>query len=138
MSDYEPDSEVASLSRTAGEGKAVKVSRELWTVLSRAQKLAAESGGAFDVTVGPYVILWRQARREHKLPDAAKLEAARAAVGYEKLKLDPKRHMAQLLAPGMRLDLGGIAKGYALDEAMKVLRSHNVRSALVSGGGDLL
>jgi len=138
MSDYEPDSELTLLSQTAGQGKAVKVSDELWTVLSRAQKLSAESGGAFDVTVGPYVLLWRKARREHKMPDPTALAAARAAVGYTKVQLDPARHTVQLRAPGMRLDLGGIAKGYALDEAMKALRAHGIRSALVSGGGDLL
>ena len=72
------------------------------------------------------------------MPDARRLEEARAAVGYQKLRLNPQDRTAQLLVPGMRLDLGGIAKGYALDEAMKVLRSHQLTRALVSGGGDMV
>lgn len=138
MSDYEADSELSALSRSAGQGKTVVLSAELWHVLSRAQQLAQESGGAFDITVGPFVTLWRKARREQKMPEPGKLEAARAAVGYQKLRLDPKRHTAELLAREMRLDLGGIAKGYALDEAMLVLRSRGIGRALISGGGDLL
>lgn len=137
-SDYEYDSELSALSRTSGKGQAVKVSQELWHVLSRAQDLARESGGAFDITVGPFVSLWRKARREQKMPDSAKLEAARAAVGWEKLRLDRKKRTAELLVAGMRLDLGGIAKGYALDQALQVLRARKISKALVSGGGDLV
>jgi thiamine biosynthesis lipoprotein len=106
-------------------------------VLEQSQKLAAASGGAFDVTVGPYVNLWRKARREQRLPRADLLAAARSAVGWEKLQLDPRAHAAKLLAPNMRLDLGGIAKGYAVDEAIKVLRACGIRQALVAGGGDM-
>lgn len=138
LSDYEFDSELSALSRSAGQGKTLPVSDELWTVLSRAQSLAQESDGAFDITVGPCVSLWRKARREHKMPDLRRLEEARAAVGYQKLRLNARHRTAQLLVPGMRLDLGGIAKGYALDEAMKVLRSRHLSRALVSGGGDMV
>ncbi len=108
MSDYEDDSELSRLSRTAGSGEAVKVSNELWFVLRRAQKLAERTDGAFDVTVGPVVSLWRKARREKKLPDAARLTQALQAVGYEKLRLDSSRHTVQLLVRGMRLDLGAM------------------------------
>ena len=137
MSDYDPDSELSKLSSTSGQGRAVPVSRDLWVVLEHAQWLAKRSGGAFDVTVGPYVNLWRRARRQRQLPDPARLAQARQSVGYERVRLDAKRHTVELLTPKMRLDLGGIAKGYALDEALKVLRAQGVRSALVEGGGDL-
>ncbi len=137
MSDYEDDSELSRLSRTAGSGEAVKVSNELWFVLRRAQKLAERTDGAFDVTVGPVVSLWRKARREKKLPDAARLTQALQAVGYEKLRLDSSRHTVQLLVRGMRLDLGAIAKGYAADEALKILRRRGITRALVAGGGDM-
>ncbi len=137
MSDYDPDSELSELSRTAGQGKAVRVSDELWFVLEHAQRLAAETHGAFDVTVGPVVQLWRKARREKKLPEATALAKARDSVGYQCLKLDRRTRTATLLKPGMKLDLGGIAKGYANDEALKVLRTHGVQSALVTGGGDM-
>jgi thiamine biosynthesis lipoprotein len=137
LSDYDPDSELSRLSRTSGSGRAVKVSDDLWNVLERSQKLAAQSRGAFDVTVGPAVNLWRKARREHKLPDAVLLAHTRESIGYKKLLLDKKHHTAKLLAPDMRLDVGAIAKGYAVDEAQKILRKNGITSALVSGGGDM-
>jgi len=138
LSDYDTDSELSRLSQTAGSGRAVQVSADLWFVLKRAQELAQRTDGAFDVTVGPVVSLWRKARREKKLPDPAKLAEALKAVGYRKLVLDPQRHAARLLVPYMRLDLGAIAKGYAVDAALKVLRARGVTRALVSGGGDMV
>lgn len=137
MSDYEDDSELTLLSHTAGSGRAVKVSDDLWRVLECGQGFAGRSDGAFDVTVGPIVQLWRRARRQHELPDPARLAAASQAVGYRKLVLDSRQHTAKLTVPGMRLDLGGIAKGYAVDEALKTLRAYGVKRALVSGGGDM-
>jgi thiamine biosynthesis lipoprotein len=137
MSDYDPDSELSRLSRSSGQGKAVPVSDDLWFVLNTAQALAERSTGAFDVTVGPYVNLWRRARRQHQLPDPARLAEARKSVGYRHVRLDRKRHTIELLAPNMRLDLGGIAKGYAVGEAIKVLQDQGVGSALVEGGGDM-
>ena len=89
------------------------------------------------MTVGPVVSLWRKARREKKLPEAARLAQALQAVGHKKLRLDSRRHTVQLLAPRMRLDLGAIAKGHAADEALKVLRRRGIRRALVAGGGDM-
>lgn len=138
LSDYKPDSELSLLSATAGSGKAVALSQDLWTVLERSQKLAKETGGAFDVTVGPYVRLWRRARRAKEFPAQQRLAEARQAVGYEKLKLEPSGHTAQLLVPAMRLDLGGIATGYAVDEAMKVLRQKGIERALIDASGDIL
>lgn len=137
MSDYEPDSEVSRLSRTSGHNQAVPVSYDLWTVLKRAQTLAERGGGAFDVTVGPYSVLWREARRNEVLPDPARLAKARSSVGYKYMKLNATNHTVTLLATNMRLDLGGIAKGYAVHQAMRVLERMGIASALVSGGGDL-
>jgi thiamine biosynthesis lipoprotein len=137
LSDYEDDSELTLLSRTAGSGRAVPVSEDLWRVLEHAQRLAARSDGAFDATVGPAVQLWRRARRQQEMPEAARLDQARQATGYRKLVLNARQRTATLTVPGMRLDLGGIAKGYAVDAALRTLRSHGITSALVSGGGDL-
>jgi FAD:protein FMN transferase len=137
MTDYDSDSELSRLSQTSGQNQCVPVSPDLWTVLNRAQELAQRSQGAFDVTVGPYVNLWRFARREGKLPDPARLAKARRAVGYPKMQLDPEHHAVKLLAPNMRLDLGGIAKGYAVDQALRVLSRLGITNALVSGGGDM-
>jgi thiamine biosynthesis lipoprotein len=137
MSDYDPESELSRLSASSGQGKAIKVSDELWFVLQYAQKLSRESEGAFDITVGPVVQLWRKVRRERKLPDPIELTKARASVGYQWLRLNAVDHTAMLIKPGMKLDLGGIAKGYANDQALKVLREHHIRRALISGGGDM-
>jgi FAD:protein FMN transferase len=137
MSDYEPDSELSRLSRTSGSGRAVPVSDRLWFVLSKAQEFSERSGGAFDATVGPVVWLWRKARREHRLPDPAALAEAMKAVGYKNLRLDPAHRTATLLVPNMRLDLGAIAKGYAVGEAVAALRERGIASALVVGGGNM-
>lgn len=137
LSDYDTDSELSRLSQTAGSGKPVRVSDDLWRMLELSQQLARETDGAFDITCGPVVSLWRKARREKKLPDPAKLEEAKRAVGYHKLRLNPRERTAELLVPYMRLDLGAIAKGYAVDEALKVLRARGIRSALVAGSGDM-
>jgi FAD:protein FMN transferase len=83
------------------------------------------------------VVLWRKARRVKELPPAEMLAQARTAVGYEKLQLDPAQYRAKLLAPGMKLDLGGIGKGYGVDEALKVLRTNGITRALVAGSGDV-
>jgi FAD:protein FMN transferase len=138
MSDYETDSELSKLSRSSEEGSPeVRVSEDLWHVLEPAQKLAAETDGAFDITIGPCVAMWRKARREQEFPDATRLENARRKVGYENLVLDKKSRSARLLRFGMRLDLGAIAKGYAADEALKTLRKFGVNRALVAASGDL-
>lgn len=138
FSDYETESELNLLSQQAGQEEPVPLSPELWCVLERAQALARQTDGAFDVTIGPVTALWRKARREKRLPEAARLEAARSRVGYEKLLLDPTRQTARLVMKNMRLDLGGIAKGYALDAALRTLHEHGISRALVSGGGDIV
>jgi thiamine biosynthesis lipoprotein len=136
MSDYRPTSELMQLCQKAG-GPPVAVSEELFFVLAKAQEVSRRSDGAFDVTVGPVVRLWRKARKTHELPDPQELARARALVGYDKMKLDPKARTVQLLQPGMQLDLGGIAKGYAADEALAVLHKHGITRALVAAGGDI-
>jgi thiamine biosynthesis lipoprotein len=136
MSDYQADSELMRLCEQP-VGKPVLVSAELFDVFQRAQKISALSGGAFDVTVGPYVRLWRFARKKKVLPTAAELASASAAVGYQKLRLDARTRTATLLAPNMRLDLGGIAKGYAADEALRMLKGRGINRALVAASGDI-
>ena len=138
MSDYEPESELSKLSNLAGSGKAAKISDELCSVLDRAQALATQTGGAFDVTAGASVQLWRRARRVKRLPPQYVLAKALKTVGFHRLKLDAKKCTAELTGPGTRLDLGGIAKGHALDEALAVLKKHGLRQALVSAGGDIV
>jgi thiamine biosynthesis lipoprotein len=137
MSDYRKDSELMRLCAQAGGG-AVRISRDLFRVLKRSVEVSEHSEGAFDVTVGPLIQLWRAARREKKLPDPSAIEEARQAVGWRMLVLDSKAGTARLLAKGMRLDLGGIAKGDAADQAQRVLKSYGLTKALVELGGDIV
>lgn len=137
MSDYREDSELMQLTR-APAGAWVPVSEPLWAVLERAQELAQLSDGAFDVTAGPLIQLWREARRTGELPDPDALRVARSRSGWTHLSLDPDRRAVRLAVNGMRLDLGGIAKGYAADEALAVLRRQGIHRAMIEFGGDIV
>ena len=137
MSDYRATSELSLLCQKAGNGP-VKVSADLFSILSISQAFAARTGGAFDVTAGPIIQLWRRARRTGEVPDREKLARALALTGYHKLHLGPATQEVQLDRPGMQLDLGGIAKGYAADRALALLGAYGIRSALVAAGGDIV
>lgn len=136
LSDYRPDSELMRLCAQAG-GPPVTVSEDLFAVLWRAYYMAERSGGAFDITVGPYVQLWRTARKAGRVPAEQEWQAAGKLVGYRKMHLKPEARAVQLAEPGMQLDLGGIGKGYALDQALLTLRQEGVNRALIVAGGDM-
>jgi thiamine biosynthesis lipoprotein len=136
LSDYKPASELNRICRSAVRNP-VKVSEDLFRVLAASQKVSEESGGAFDVTLGPVIRLWRQARIDHRAPTADALREAASRCGYGKLHLDPAAGTVLLDQPGMQLDLGAIAKGYAADAALLVLAQSGIRSALVAASGDL-
>lgn len=136
LSDYRPDSELNRVCRTA-VGQPVVAGPDLFRVLTASQHLAGETDGAFDVTLGPVILLWRQARKEQRIPDAAALREAASRCGFRKLHLDAARQTVLLDQPGMQLDLGAIAKGYAADAALEVLASLGIRRALVAASGDL-
>jgi thiamine biosynthesis lipoprotein len=135
MSDYRPDSEVMRLCDQAGR-RPVPVSRDLFRVLERAREIAERSNGAFDVTCGPLVRLWRQSRASGSLPTPEEIAGARTRVGWQSVRLHRNRTV-EIDTAGVRIDLGGIAKGYACDEALKTLRGKGVDRALVQAGGDL-
>jgi thiamine biosynthesis lipoprotein len=136
MSDYDPDSELMRLCKK-GVGKPVPVSVDLFKVLEEAEKIARLSDGAFDVSIGPVVRLWRRARKTGEMPGADEIRRALAKVDYRKIRLNPEGRTVELLLMGMLLDLGGIAKGYAADAALAVLRRHGITRALVAAGGDI-
>src|SRR5947209_7105974 len=135
--DYRKSSELMQLCAKAG-GPAVRVSDELFFVIQKSVEVSRNSGGAFDITVGPYVALWREARKTGRMPAQEEIEKARPLVGYEKIILDPANQTVRLTTAGMKLDLGGIAKGYAGDCALAVLRSYGIQSALFEAGGDIV
>jgi len=135
MSDYRAESEVRRLAERPDA--AVPVSEPLFVVLTRALELARLSDGAFDPTVAPFVALWRRARRTGRLPSRAELDAAARRVG-RKVRADSVTRSIRLDTAGMGLDLGGIAKGYILDQALLVLGRHGVTRALIQAGGDIV
>jgi thiamine biosynthesis lipoprotein len=149
MSDYDPVSELSRLSECSSvppgttplnppaTARPIVLSDDLWRVLEYSQELSRQSDGAFDVTIGPLTKLWRRARRQKELPGDERLAEARAAVGYQHLQLDRAAHTAQLLRPNMRLDLGGIAKGLAADEALAEIKKSGISRALVRASGDI-
>lgn len=137
LSDYDPASELSRLSAAAPTEEPVAVGDELWRVLAAAVGWRDRSGGAFDPTVGPLTTLWRQARRSGQLPRADKRAAACEAVGPATIRLDPERKTVALLRPAMRLDLGGVGIGYAVDRAIDVLAAHGIGSALIDASGDI-
>jgi FAD:protein FMN transferase len=136
FSDFKDDSELLRLCKHAGQGP-MTVSAEMIEILQASNTWAERSEGTFDVTVGPLVNLWRRARRLRELPKPEAIEDAKAIVGYKHVKLDAARNEATLAKPKMRLDLGGVAKGYAADAVQKVLKQHGITSALVALGGDI-
>lgn len=136
LSDYREDSELSRLSSRSG-GPPRVVSFELFTVLSRALEFSRLSNGLFDVTVKPLVRLWKKAIKEGSLPDAEQLERARSRTGFQFVELDPSSQTVRLTMAGMELDLGGIAKGFAADQALEVLRARDIDRALIDFGGDL-
>lgn len=137
LSDYLPDSELMRLCARSGQSEPVSVSAELFEVLQAAQAMSVKTDGAFDVTVGHLTREWRLARKSFRLPDEGILAQGRAVVGYRKMELTEPNGV-RLKARGMRLDLGGIAKGYTADEVLKILRKAGFPKALVALGGDLV
>lgn len=137
MSDYDAESELSRLSAASPTQEPVALSRDLWMVLKYGQEVSGRSGGAFDVTAGPLTKLWRRARRQREVPTGEQIARALAATGYQHLVLDKTRRTARLARPEMRLDLGGIAKGYAADEALVAIGKHGIERALVRASGDI-
>ena len=138
MTTWRDDSEVSRLNAAAGK-MPVTISDETMAVLEMSQQSSAWSGGAFDVTYYGLHGLWKfDEDLEKRIPDAADVKARLPLIDWHKLKLDPKRHTAFLEKVGMAVNLGGIAKGYAVDRMADILRRGGFPDALVQAGGDLL
>lgn len=136
LSDYKSHSELSRLTSTAVD-RPVQVSADLLAVLRASQELAEATDGAFDVTQGPVVRLWREARTTGQAPAPSALTEAAARSGFRKLVLDADARTVRLTVPGMALDVGAIGKGYAASEALAAIASCGIRSALVAVSGDL-
>jgi len=133
-STFDPESEVSALNRAAGRGPKA-VSPALARLTAESVAFSAGTRGAFDVTVGPLVALWKAAAQAGRPPSALELEAARARVGAARVvAADPAAGTVELRVAGAALDFGGIAKGWALDRACERLRAAGVTRALLSFG----
>jgi thiamine biosynthesis lipoprotein len=137
MSDYIADSEIGRLNALSA-GQSLVVSQETFACLEQAEDVARRSGGAFDPTCRPLVWLWKRAGKENLLPSEAALRETLARVGWQKVQLDPATRTVTVVADGLQVDLGGIAKGYALDLAGGALLAVGATSGLVNVGGDIL
>jgi thiamine biosynthesis lipoprotein len=137
MSDYRPTSEISEVCRRAPYGP-VRVSDDLWRVLSKSLEFAKATDGAFDPTVGPLVALWRTARQSGKLPPPEAIAGAKEKVGWRYIELDAEKKTVRITRYGVKIDFGGIAKGDACDQAAMVLRRRGIRSAMIESGGDIV
>lgn len=136
MSDYRPDSELSRLAERVRR-EPVPLSDDLFPVLAAALRIARETDGAYDPTLGPLVALWREARRTGVLPDSARIAGAMDQVGWRHVEIDEAARTARITRDGVRLDLGGIGKGFAAYEVVKLLRSRGARRCLVALAGDI-
>jgi thiamine biosynthesis lipoprotein len=137
MSHYRADSPLSRLNREAAQG-AVKVEPELFDFIAECQRYSRESDSAFDITVGPLMKAWGFFRGEGRMPTESELSATRRCIGFQHLTLNSAERTIQFDQPGVELDLGGIAKGYAIDRVIALLKVQGITRALVSAGGSTL
>ena len=138
MTDYDSDSELMQLCRQGGKtGEPVPVSDDLFRVLQKSKQISTDSIGAFDISVGPVVRLWRRARRLHQFPEQRLLDDARAVVGNDLWEISAETQTVTIKKDKVSFDLGGIAKGDIIDQAILTLKSQGIAAALVDAGGDI-
>ncbi|MEO6185243.1 MAG: FAD:protein FMN transferase [Steroidobacteraceae bacterium] len=133
MSTYKPDSEISRVNVNAAKGP-VPISAELFSLLETSQQYSRLSAGVFDITYASVGYLYDY--RQHVKPDEKAIDVALNSVDYRQLKLDAARHTIAFGRPGMRIDLGGIAKGYAVDRGIEILKARGLAHAMVNAGGD--
>jgi FAD:protein FMN transferase len=133
MSPHKPDSELSRINQYAAQ-QAVPLSEEMFMLISRAVDYSAMSDGAFDITYAAIGQLYDY--RERIQPSAAQINATRAAVGYRHLLLNATTRTLRFAVNGVRIDLGGFAKGYAVDQGAAILKQHGIGHGIVTAGGD--
>ncbi|QDT09084.1 FAD:protein FMN transferase [Planctomycetes bacterium K23_9] len=130
---YQPTSQIAAVNREASRGP-VSVSPSVFGILQRAIHWSRQTDGAFDISAGPLVQAWGFTKRTGRKPSAQEIQTARACVGFEHLILDEARQTVEFGLPGMSINLGGIGKGYALDQLAQKLESSGIENFLLHGG----
>ncbi len=137
FSDWLPESALSQLCKTAGMGKKVAVSPELFDILVQSKRFSKQSAGAFDASIGPLTRLWRRSRSLKELPTPERITAAREKVGWKNIQTFKHGRCIRLKKAGMALDLGGIAQGWTADVCLKMLKDQGISCALVDAGGDI-
>lgn len=134
---WRPDSEIARVNQAAGRAP-VAVSEETLGLLLEGRRLHEWSEGRFDLSFGALTGLWRfDHDKDDRIPDRAEVRARLSLVDYRKVRIDEAARTVFLPTPGMRLHLGGLGKGYAVDRAVSILRARGLRDFMVQAGGDL-
>jgi len=136
LSDYKTTSELSRFCQSSPHRTPQSVSCDFWELSRTSQAISEKTEGAFDITVGNLSHLWRMARKRNRLPTSEKIRAARELTGFRKLEIHPNQKL-RLTQSGMKLDFGGIAKGYSADQIICLLKQHRIQSALVDAGGDI-
>ncbi|MBI5375460.1 MAG: FAD:protein FMN transferase [Candidatus Schekmanbacteria bacterium] len=136
LSNWKDDSEVSEINRNSST-EWIKVSDEMFEVLSRAQSLSKETNGAFDITVGKLLHLWNFYSRNPLEPSEKEQRNAMGYVSYKFIELDRVKKMLRFIKPGIEIDLGGIAKGYILEKGYEVLEDNGIQAGLINGSGDV-
>lgn len=136
FSDYDSTSELSKLNAQAGINP-VKVSTPLWDIIQLSHKAYQLSKGSFDITVAPLSTLWRKARKTRQFPDESSVRNTKRLVGFSKLLLDTLQHTVFMPIKGMRLDLGGIAKGYTAQQLVQFIQKKGIQQCLIDAGGDM-
>ncbi len=135
-SDYDPNSELSHLNALAGKGKQ-NVSPAMLDILLASQKAYQQSKGAYDISIGPLSMVWRKARKTKLFPDSSSVIKARQLIGLSRIRIDSTHHSILMPVEGMRLDLGGIAKGYVAQKIVDFLKDQGIKQSLADAGGDM-
>jgi thiamine biosynthesis lipoprotein len=136
FSAYDAASEISKINRLT-KGEELKISAEAFYLIDKAMAYSDRTGGAFDITVKPLIDIWAKAKADGKVPSEIEIKSAMEKVGSSAIILDKSRFSIVFAKPGMAIDLGGVAKGYAVDRAIKTLKESGIKSAIVHAGGDM-
>lgn len=136
LSRFLPDSVISNLNRMAAISP-VEVQEEIFDLIERCVRYSELTGGAFDITASPFIELWNGAENHGRTPTHQEIDSASKAVGFQNLVLDRKNQSVYFSHPQMKLDLGAVGKGYAVDRAIELLRHHGIRKGLVNAGSTI-
>ena len=136
MNRYDPNSQLSRVNRLAAK-EPVKIDKDLFDILRQSVQYSKKTGGAFDITVGPLVDLWKKCAEANSMPTEEQFAEVKKRIGYDKLLLDANQFSVRFAAEGMSLDLGAIAKGFAADKAIAEMEKVGAVGGLIDLGGQV-